>query len=716
MLGTARILSFLCISILAVDVSMTAKNALHEFLKTSGFQLIKSLPHKTQEYRSVEQCAKRCTKYKRFVCRAFFFVKTEKKCHLLSFNSKTKGVKGKQSSECDLYERKDFIRECIIGKGKNYQGTKSVTESGQTCQYWNSTIPHDHRFLPSNKWNKKLQENYCRNPKGDEGGPWCFTTDPTIRAESCAIPQCSEVECMMCNGESYRGPMDHTVSGKECQRWDLQEPHRHRFSPERFPDKGLDDNYCRNPNGLAKPWCYTLDPKTPWEYCAIKECVHNCDHDLEMTTKCFKGLGKSYRGTVNTTPSGIPCQRWDSQTPHRHTFIPEDYKCKDLNKNYCRNPDGAEAPWCFTTDPEIRIAYCFHIPRCEKETPPSEECYQGNGTTYTGTVAKTRIGLSCAPWKNHSQDSERSIAYTHPANLVQNYCRNPDGDLHGPWCYTNDRFTPWDYCAIEPCERRVNKPSTNQSAYNGKCLPPKMGLRIVHGFPAKPRMFKWMVSLRRRDKHFCGGTLIKEDWVLTTKLCFYTCNQDLKGYEAVMGILKDDPSEEPHKQVREISQLICGPEGSNLAMLKLSSPVKFTDYVYKITLPMPHCVIQEGVSCNISGWGETKGTGYEGELKVAQVHIIGPKKCNEYHQGSFHVNETEICAANGDGTIGTCEKDYGGPLVCEESGETLLQGVIIPGRGCARPKRPGIFVRVSYYISWIDKVFRTYRRNNNVWR
>ncbi|XP_051890070.1 hepatocyte growth factor-like isoform X4 [Pristis pectinata] len=622
-----------------------------------------------------------------FIHLAFYFVTSEKRCHLLSFNSKTKGVKGEQTPRCDLYERKDFIRECIIGKGKNYQGIKSVTESGQTCQYWSSTIPHDHRFLPSNKWNKKLQENYCRNPRGDEGGPWCFTTDPKIRLESCAIPQCSEVECMTCNGEGYRGPMDHTVSGKECQRWDLQKPHSHRFNPERFPDKGLDDNYCRNPNGLAKPWCYTLDPKTPWEYCAIKECVHNCDHDLEVTTECFKGLGESYRGTVNTTPSGIPCQRWDLQTPHRHSFIPEDYKCKDLNKNYCRNPDGAEAPWCFTTHPDIRIAYCFHIPRCEKAAPPSEECYQGTGTAYKGTVAKTRAGVSCAPWESYSQDSERTILYTNPASLVQNYCRNPDADKHGPWCYTNDPHTPWDYCAIEPCNTRVNVPSTDQSPSNSQCLPPKKRLRIVHGFPAKPRIFNWMVSLRHSKP-------------------------DLRGYEAVMGILKDDKSEEPHKQVIPISQLVCGPEGSNLAMLKLSRPVKFTDYVCKISLPVSECVIQEGVSCNISGWGETKDTGYEGELKAAKIHIIGPKKCNEYHQGRYQINENEICAGDAEGTVGTCERDYGGPLVCEEGGQKLLQGVIIPGRGCARPKRPGIFVRVSHYVSWINKVFRTYGRNN----
>ena len=41
---------------------------------------------------------------------------------------------------------------------------------------------------------------------------------------------------------------------------------------------------------------------------------------------------------------------------------------------------------------------------------------------------------------------------THPeARLEENYCRNPDNDSHGPWCYTMDPRTPFDYCAIKPC-------------------------------------------------------------------------------------------------------------------------------------------------------------------------------------------------------------------------------------------------------------------------
>ena len=34
--------------------------------------------------------------------------------------------------------------------------------------------------------------NYCRNPDGDDEGPWCYTTNPNVRWEYCSqIPRCS---------------------------------------------------------------------------------------------------------------------------------------------------------------------------------------------------------------------------------------------------------------------------------------------------------------------------------------------------------------------------------------------------------------------------------------------------------------------------------------------------------------------------------------------
>lgn len=111
------------------------------------------------------------------------------------------------------------------------------------------------------------------------------------------LPRPLAAVCMTCNGEDYRGFVDHTESGTECQRWDLQHPHKHPYHPDksvpvagvcgcgggsgylspphlspRYPEKGLDDNYCRNPDSSERPWCYTTDPALEREFCRIRVC------------------------------------------------------------------------------------------------------------------------------------------------------------------------------------------------------------------------------------------------------------------------------------------------------------------------------------------------------------------------------------------------------------------------------------------------------------
>lgn len=40
----------------------------------------------------------------------------------------------------------------------------------------------------------------------------------------------------------------------------------------RYPDKSLDDNYCRNPDASPVPWCYTTDTEVERENCDISKC------------------------------------------------------------------------------------------------------------------------------------------------------------------------------------------------------------------------------------------------------------------------------------------------------------------------------------------------------------------------------------------------------------------------------------------------------------
>ena len=63
------------------------------------------------------------------------------------------------------------------------------------------------------------------------------------------------------------------------------------------------------------------------------------------------------------TETGKTCQRWDVNTPHVvHPDVAEKLLIYEDSltdaQNYCRNPNEADRPWCYTTDPNERWEYC----------------------------------------------------------------------------------------------------------------------------------------------------------------------------------------------------------------------------------------------------------------------------------------------------------------------------------------------------------------------
>ncbi|CAL6420385.1 unnamed protein product [Bathycoccus prasinos] len=67
-----------------------------------------------------------------------------------------------------------------------YRGCSSITISGRTCQKWSVQSPHSHTRTATNYPSKGLGDhNYCRNPDGEAGGIWCYTTDLSLRWEYC---------------------------------------------------------------------------------------------------------------------------------------------------------------------------------------------------------------------------------------------------------------------------------------------------------------------------------------------------------------------------------------------------------------------------------------------------------------------------------------------------------------------------------------------------
>lgn len=99
------------------------------------------------------------------------------------------------------------------------------------------------------------------------------------------VPDPSTCSCAD-DQSDYRGEIQTTETGKTCMRWDEQDPHSHTRTPNNYPGFGLEDNnYCRNPDGEPRAWCYTTDPGQRWEFCDVSRCV-----------TCNNGRLRSLRG------------------------------------------------------------------------------------------------------------------------------------------------------------------------------------------------------------------------------------------------------------------------------------------------------------------------------------------------------------------------------------------------------------------------------------
>lgn len=48
--------------------------------------------------------------------------------------------------------------------------------------------------------------------------------------------------------------------------------------------------------------------------------------------------------------------------------------------------------------------------------------------------------------------------------------------------------------------------------------------------------------------------------------------------------------------------------------------------------------------------------------------------------------------------------DGGGPLVCQDDGFYDLAGLVSWGFGCGRVDVPGVYVKVSSFIGWINQI------------
>ncbi|CAG2239474.1 PLG [Mytilus edulis] len=76
------------------------------------------------------------------------------------------------------------------------------------------------------------------------------------------------------------------------------------------------------------------------------------------------------------------------------------------------------------------------------------------GLEYIGTENMTRSCIPCQKWDT---DFPQNHSNTESMKDHENYCRNPDGEPEGPWCYTMDPRKRFEYCDVQFCGQTLEE-------------------------------------------------------------------------------------------------------------------------------------------------------------------------------------------------------------------------------------------------------------------
>lgn len=232
--------------------------------------------------------------------------------------------------------------------------------------------------------------------------------------------------------------------------------------------------------------------------------------------------------------------------------------------------------------------------------------------------------------------------------------------------------------------------------------------RIVGGSPIDITAAPWQVLLRINNATQCGGAIINDSWILTAAHCMNGIGPSQ--VEAYVGVT--DQNRLSRDQQVQVSQVIVNPGwnsstyANDLALIGLSAPIVPSASVQPVSLPL----VQDasawpalGEQGTISGWGTTTVSGSSSAiLRAATVQILSSptdSKCGEY--GTSFTPGNHVCAGLPQGGVDACQGDSGGPLTVGFNGAPVLAGIVSSGSGCADPKYPGLYTRVTSYLPWL---------------
>ncbi|XP_016985636.1 lectizyme [Drosophila rhopaloa] len=237
--------------------------------------------------------------------------------------------------------------------------------------------------------------------------------------------------------------------------------------------------------------------------------------------------------------------------------------------------------------------------------------------------------------------------------------------------------------------------------------------RIINGYEAEKGEAPFIVSLQSTSgSHFCGGSILRKDVVLTAAHCLTS-----KDGQVVAGAHSYKNKEDVQVRKFTNAQYVVhekysggvGPNDIGLILLK-DNPFNLnavsrdgSNPVSAVNLPSKTF---EGTGEGfLYGWGRDNSGSLPENLQKLDTNVIGYSECKAALPSNSPVAQSNVCSYTAGKPDGACNGDSGGPLVTKsESGVVQQVGIVSWGyTPCATTTYPSVFTAVSEFKDWINE-------------